>query len=93
MSKSPTARPIDSEIGDLSSDLIGPAPLLSYLRYNVELEPDALSRELGLSLPAAEAASLSEMDDPKNMERLKQIGERVGAIKVQDNHFPDGFNI
>ena len=39
MSSSPTARVIDREIGDLRADMVGGAPLLSYLRYNVTLSP------------------------------------------------------
>jgi len=92
MSKSPTARSIDSEIGDLRNDLIAQAPLLSYLRYNIELEPNTLD-DLGLNLSAAEVAPLSEMDDPANMARLKQIGELVGEKKVHGEHFPAAFDI
>ena len=37
MSTSRTARTIDRELGDLQHDLVAGAPLLSYLRYNVDL--------------------------------------------------------
>ncbi len=35
MSRSRTAREIDREMGDLRNDSIAPAPLITYLRYNV----------------------------------------------------------
>jgi len=38
MSTSPSSRPIDRELGDLRKDMLGPAPLLWYLRYNVTLD-------------------------------------------------------
>ena len=37
LSSSPTARPFDREVGDLQNDLVGGVPVLSYLRYNVDL--------------------------------------------------------
>jgi hypothetical protein len=92
MSKSPTARAIDSEIGDLGNDLIGQAPLLSYLRYNIELERNTLG-DLGLNLSSAEVAPLSEMDDPANMARLKHIGELVGEKKVDGKDFAAVFDL
>ena len=49
MSDSPTAREIDSEIGDLKEDLLGGGnALLTYLRYNVEFDPHWLMDRLRL---------------------------------------------
>src|SRR5215510_11074795 len=48
MSTSPSARTIDRELADLRHDLIGQTPLLTYLRYNVELDSDSLKSDLGL---------------------------------------------
>jgi hypothetical protein len=93
MSTSPTARSIDRELGDLRHDLVGQTPLLSYLRYNVELERDSLRNQLGLELSPKQAAPLSEMDDPDNMSLLKQIGERVGARQVDGKDFPARFDL
>ena len=44
MSTSRTARVLDREIGDLQHDLIAPAPLITYLRYNGDLGIDAGER-------------------------------------------------
>lgn len=93
MSTSPTARSIDRELGTLEHDLIGQTPLLSYLRYNTELDRDTLSNELGLDLSPAQVAPLSEMDDPGNMGMLKKIGDLVGEKKVAANHFPANFEL
>ena len=92
MSQSPTARMIDGEIGDLRNDRLTPAPLLSYLRYNIDLKQETLDA-LGLGLSPAEIAELNEMDDPANMARLKQIGEWIGTAKVGAHHFPTDFDL
>lgn len=92
MSQSSTAREIDGEIGDLRNDLITPTPLLSYLRYNVELKQKALD-SLGLVNSPTQIAALNEMDDPANMTTLKQIGDLIGMTKVKDDHFPTAFDL
>lgn len=92
MSSSPRARRIDSEIGDLSGDLVGGQALLSYLRYNVDLSPDAV-RALDASLSDRQIAGLSEMDAPENMETLYRLGERMARQKVQSQDFPAAFDL
>jgi hypothetical protein len=42
LSRSPTRVVIDTEVGDLSSDLLTPEPALSYLRYNILLDQNSL---------------------------------------------------
>lgn len=93
MSTSATARTIDRELGDLSHDLIGQSALLSYLRYNIDLDGDTLRNELGLDLSSDQVKPLSEMDDPDNMLMLKQIGELVGEKKVDGKDFPAAFDL
>jgi hypothetical protein len=60
LSDSPTARTIDGEIGDLGGDLLGPEPLLTYLRYDVRLERDWLAEKLALELQEQQLASLHQ---------------------------------
>jgi len=91
MSRSPRARRIDSEIGDLGGDLIGGQAQLSYLRYNVDLAHDAV-RALDASLSDQQIASLSEMDAPENMETLYRLGELMAIQKVQSQDFPAAFD-
>lgn len=92
MSSSPLARRIDSEVGDLGRDLIGGQPLLSYLRYNVDLSPESV-HALDASLSSKQIASLSEMDAPENMETLLRLGERMARQKVQSGDFPAAFDL
>ncbi|HSK28484.1 MAG TPA: patatin-like phospholipase family protein, partial [Candidatus Limnocylindria bacterium] len=92
MSAGPTARVIDRELGDLSGDLITPAPLMTYLRYNVPLTGDSLA-SLGMSLPAEQIESLSAMDDPKNMKTLQEVGAFAGMRQIRPGDFPEGFDL
>jgi hypothetical protein len=93
MSQSPTARPIDSELGDLRHDLVGGAPLLSYLRYNVDLHPESVKAlEPALTDPRAIAA-LSAMDAPENMTTLHRLGERAAERDVRAADFSAVFDL
>lgn len=93
MSDSPTAREIDSEIGKLAKDFIRQPPLLSYLRYNIELQRETISNELALTLSSREAERLNKLDRAKNMARLKEIGQLVGQKKVDAKDFPVSFDL
>ncbi|MDH3658698.1 MAG: patatin-like phospholipase family protein [Alphaproteobacteria bacterium] len=86
LSASATARPIDREVGDLKGDVLGGgAPWLTYLRYNAQLDRDWLKDEAKLELSAKQVEALREMDDPKNMPLLIQVGEAVaGTVKEGD---------
>jgi uncharacterized protein len=93
MSQSPTARAIDSELGDLRGDLLAAAPLLSYIRYNASLQVSDLRELLGDACDALDAASLSAMDAPSNMEVLHRIGVAAGSRDVASEHFPAAFDL
>jgi uncharacterized protein len=94
MSDSPTSWKIDGEIGDLRGDLLAPAPLLSYLRYNVFIERDELE-DLGLGDLAVKPGikSLQEMSEAANRDHLALIGEKAAAVQIEPAHFPDAFNL
>ena len=92
MSSSQTARVIDRELGDLRGDLIAPAPLLTYLRYNVGLTKDTLT-ELGMSFADEKIASLSAMDDPDNMKTLQEIGAKAAKQQMRAEDFPSSFDL
>lgn len=90
-SKSPTGAEIDSEIGNLKDDLITKEPLLTYLRYNVRLEENAINElEIGEKY---NLESLRKMDEVKNYDILKKLGENGAEKFVLKNHFPDEFNL
>jgi len=93
MSSSATAHEIDSEIGDLSSDILGGGkPLLTYLRYDVKFDDAWLKDKLKLTLDAKQLASIAEMDRPENMDTLVTIGKAASGL-IEDRHFSQGFDI
>ena len=93
MSQSPTARTIDMETGDLSNDSLAPAPIISYLRYNVTIAPEELKKITGLNYTQKKIDDLSEMSRAENCEELYNIGEAAGKLEMPESHFPDKFNI
>jgi predicted acylesterase/phospholipase RssA len=93
MSESPTARKIDSELGSLEGDLAGGAPLLSYVRYNVELQPAAIHDLLKDEATTVPVENLTVMDAPENMPVLHRLGIAAGQHKVRSDHFPPAFDL
>jgi uncharacterized protein len=92
MSTSQTARVIDSELDDLRHDLIAPAPLISYLRYNVALTKAALS-QIGMEFDDEKIEGLSAMDDPGNMKILQEIGAKAAKRQLRAEDFPSNFDL
>jgi hypothetical protein len=92
MSSSPTARTIDREMGDLGHDLVAGVPLMSYLRYDVDLQADSV-KALNPDVPDAKIAGLSEMDAPENMEVLHDLGARAGRRDVAGAHFASRYDL
>jgi hypothetical protein len=72
--------------------LIAPAPLLTYLRYNVSLTKNTLT-ELGMSFADEKIANLSAMDDPDNMKTLQEIGAKAAKQQMRAEDFPSGFDL
>ena len=92
LSRCPTRAVIDSEIGDLRDDLLTPAPLLHYLRYNATLEADAL-RELGLPHLSTRADDLHDMSDADNRHALLEVGLAAAQRQLQGAHLPAAFDL
>lgn len=92
MSASPTARVIDRELGGLERDLLNGAPLMSYLRYNVDLRPESV-RSLDGTLAEMDTTSLSAMDAPGNMEVLHRLGRLAAAQDVRNTDFGTVFDL
>ena len=94
LSRSPTARMIDREVGDLSNDVLGGgSPWLTYLRYESWLNSDWLRRVLRLDYTDAQLEALLAMDKPENMEYLIRIGEAAGEFLVEPRHFGSEFDV
>lgn len=93
MSESPTARKIDSELGTLEGDLVGSAPLLSYVRYNLDLQPAAIRELLGAEADPLDIGNLTAMDAPENMQALHRLGLVAGQRQLKSEHFPVAFDL
>lgn len=92
LSNTKTRCKIDSEIGDMSADLLTEKPLLTYLRYNAFLDENGLNG-LGLSEMVPNIDSLRDMSAGKNRFDLAKIGEESAKREVLDEHFPEAFNL
>ena len=93
MSSSPTARELDSEIGNLSGDVLGGGnPLLTYLRYDVRFDNDWLKKKLKLTLNDKQLKSIPEMDRAENMDLLAEVGAAASTM-IRDEHFDHAFDI
>ena len=94
LSRSPTARSLDGEVGDLSADVLGNRePWLSYLRYNVELEATWIKENLGIEFTEKEINLLKTMDQPETMESLVKLGDATAEKFVTADHFPAAFDL
>ncbi len=93
MSSSATAKVMDRELGDLRHDLVAGSPLISYLRYDVDLRKDALRALDPLLTDADKIKSLSEMDAPENMTTLHRLGVLAGERDVQGEDFASLFDL
>jgi hypothetical protein len=90
LSTSPTARRINRQLGTLGGDLLAGAPMLEYLRYNVEFERRWMTEHLSLDRSQAQLDTLAQMDQPGNMDALAELGRLAAATQVMDDHFPMG---
>ncbi|MFD9900281.1 patatin-like phospholipase family protein [Mesorhizobium sp. NPDC059025] len=92
LATSPTATAIDNEIGSLGDDLLGGQSALTYLRYNVPIEEEALL-ELGLGDLAGHAKRLRDMSLAQNRHELNLIGATAAARMVDELHFSSTFSL
>jgi len=93
MSSSPTARKIDSAVGNLSKDQLDGKNWLSYLRYNVQMDQKWVSENLGLPFTDEQLVKFQQMDTAEHMNELKEIGKTAGEKLVQNAHFPAAFDV
>ena len=93
ISRSTTARKIDGEVGTLEGDILGGTPLLSYLRYDAELEVDWLNKYLPEEqFNEKRVEALQAMDEPDSIGMFRKIGQ-AAAETVRAEHFPDTFAV
>jgi hypothetical protein len=100
LSRTATRRHIDREAGDLRNDLLGPNPLLSYVRYDLRLDEDVITSldpdSLSGLRPARRAArvrSLRSLSAARNRDWLLRLGRRAAMAQVTPEHFPETFDL
>ena len=92
LSSSPTARSLDSEVGNLTGDQLAGRPLLHYLRYDLSLEREVV-KPIAPDATYTQLRTLAAMDRPANMRLLHTLGRHVGEHHVLDSHFPTHFDL
>lgn len=92
MSSSATARTIDRELGDLRHDLVAETPLMSYLRYDVDLSEKSVLA-LIQNLEKDKIQALNEMDAPENMDILHELGSLAADRDVNTSDFAAVFDL
>lgn len=92
MSESRTAEKIDREIGTLGGDLLGPEPLFHYTRYDLALTKKAIE-PLKSGLSPTVIKSLKQMDKPKNLPILQELGKLAAREQVREEDFPKQFDL
>ncbi len=86
MGECPRPRLVNSEVGTLADERPGTEKLFRFVRYDVELDADWLTRELDMPVPAREIMELREMDNPSTIERAYAIGARAAERQVVAEH-------
>ena len=92
LSRSPTSRVIDDEVGVLAGDLLVPEPVLSYLRYDAVMNASTAA-EIGLPQLAARMGQLQDMTNFDNRDLLFEIGRRFAERQVLAHHLSSAFDI
>ncbi len=93
LSGSPAQWDVNSEIGRVGGGPPLGSALLTFRRYDAQLEAAWLAAELGVAVDATELRRLQPMDRSDAMERLYEIGTRVGEKFVADGDFPPAFDL
>jgi len=84
---------IDRAVEDMRVDSQAGPQLATYARYNVLLETAWLKTNIEIERGPDQLAKIAEMDNPKNMEELAEIGRLAAKKQVKPEHLPAGFDI
>jgi uncharacterized protein len=84
---------IDRAVQDMRNDSQNGPKLATYVRYNVLLDPTWIKNELDLTYSPDVLSQLAQMDNPKNLQQLADLGKAAAAVQVKEQHFPETFNI
>lgn len=83
----PTPWEINSEAGDMQGMKLPGGPLFRFVRYDIRLEQDWLTSQLGEKTDAATLAHLRLMDNPKNMTQAQELARKAAQMQVKVEHF------
>ena len=86
----PTSRQIDREM-EHCHPAFGGQPLVTYHRYNAMFTKAWFKQTLQRDVTNDYLDSMQQMDNPKNIEALRTLGEQV-ATQVQPAHLPKPFD-
>jgi uncharacterized protein len=84
---SPTAWPINSELGDLAQVAAPFArPLFRFLRYDIRLEQSWLDRELGVHIDERLLTQYQRLDAPENIPAIYALGVQAAERQIRREH-------
>jgi hypothetical protein len=86
MGESQNPWPINSEIGDLSSDFLAGRGLFGFQRYDLLLEPEWLKNTIGRVVGEDDLARLRKLDQPEVMPDLLAMASMAAARQVRIEH-------
>ena len=86
-------RKIDSEVDDLSEDVMHGGKAFSYVRYNVEVVKNELNKIGITGLSDTKITNLMNMDFPENVDLLISIGEAAAKKYLAKSHLPEKFDL
>ena len=84
---------IDRAVGDMKLDSQDGPQLATYARYNVLLEKEWLSSELGIELAPEKIEQIAGMDNPANMDELAKLGQAAAMKQMKPEHLPAAFDL
>jgi len=87
LGESPTAWPINSEIGDLGAVPPPRGALFRFLRYDMRLDADWFAAQLGEKIGAREIAEMRRLDDVASMPRLEALARKAADAQVLPAHW------
>ena len=86
LGQSPVAWPINTEIGDLGPIAAQTGNLFRFLRYDIQLEQSWLKQQLDETISADVLNRLRQMDDPRGMTQLYELGRKAAARQIKREH-------
>jgi hypothetical protein len=82
----PSPWQINSEIGDLSGEVLGGQSLLRFQRYDMPLETGWLRDNLDHHVSQKQLKNLRRFDNPSTMQELYGLAARVAAKQIRAEH-------